>query len=265
MDCTNIHTEPIHPIELFEKFRVESLGERPYNHNYGKYEVVTDQDKKKESVPKRELFSKNAKPDSPILACSAQSWAPFTAGGIKSNYGVLIPSTYTPPVLPSTDDQTSFLAELSVLDGGCIEYSKDFSGSFNFNYDATNKRAITQSLPLGGASVTGVTCDGCYAYLGAGFLLIFEYTKGSSPKISAEGKIAGAAGFNAVVNIVNPSISGSSTLTLVKADTTFTAVSLGSGLTFEYKFGGLTALMTGSGSATGTSNNPSILWQIMSF
>ena len=246
-DCIKIHTEPIHPIELFEKFRVESFGQRPYNHNYGKYEVVADQDQEQEQATAltRELFSKYALPDSPILKCNDQSFMPFTVGVITGNYRLMIPSTG----FPINDDNTFVEAEISLLNGGCIEYSKDFSGGFNFNYNPLTKRAITENIAMGGASVTGVTCVGCYAYLGAGFLLIFEYT--SKGTISAEGKIAGAAGFNAEVNINNPAISGSATVTLGKADTSWTSVSLGSGLSFEYKFGGLTALVTGSGSATG--------------
>ena len=252
-DCTKIHTEPVHPIELFEKFRVESLGLRPYNHNYGKYEVVADQNQEQVTTPERELFSKYAKPDSPVVKCTDTSFAPFT-DGYFGNYGVVIPSTPA-----ATDDKTSFAAEISPQNGGCIEYSKDFDGGFNFNYDPTTKGAITQSLPLGGTSITGVTCEGCYAYLGAGFLLIFEYSSctlfsGCSISISAEGKIAGTAGFNANVKIVNPTISGSAYVKLVPAASSWATIPLGSGLSFEYKFGGLTALVSGSGAATGSAS-----------
>ena len=248
-DCTKIHTEPVHPIELFEKFRVESLGLRPYNHNYGNYEVATDQNQEQATVPERKLFSTYAKPDSPIMKCTDQSFAPFTSGTITGNYGLLIPSTPA-----ATDDQLTFAAEISVNNGGCIEYSKEFSGGFNFNYNPSTKGAITQSLPLGGTSIAGVTCEGCYAYLGAGFLLIFEYT--SDRTISAEGKIAGATGINANVNIVDPTISGSVSVKLVRPETTWTSIELGtgSGLSFQYKFGGLTALVSGSVTATGTAS-----------
>ena len=249
-DCTKIHTEPVHPIELFEKFRVESLGLRPYNHNYGKFEVVSDQNQEQAPVPEegeRELFSKYATPDKPIVKCTDKSFAPFTTGTFSGNYAVLIPDTGP----AATDDKTDYAAEISLNNGGCIEYSKDFDGAFNFNYNPSTKGAITKSLPLGGTSITGVTCDGCYAYLGAKFLLIFEYT---SDSISAEGKIAGNAGFNANVNIVNPTISGSASVTLVNIASSWTSLPLGSGLSFQYKSGGLTALVSGSGSATGTAS-----------
>ena len=234
-ECIKIHTEAIHPIELFEKFRVESLGQRPYNHNYGKYETVLEE---------RELFSKFAQPDSPIQHCTSSSFSPFTTG-FYGKYSFVLGN-------PSSghDDAFTFVAEASLLNGGCVEYSKDFSGGFNFNYDSVSKGASTQSIPLGGSSVTGVTCDNCYAYLGAGFLLILEYTSGFS--ISAEGKVAGDAGFNAVVNIVDPTVSGSASVTLVSASSQWGGVALGSsGLQFLYKFGGLTALVSGTGSAKG--------------
>lgn len=150
--CIKLHTEDIHPIELFEKFRSESLVQRVHHQNYGNVDSVlmdyTGKDTIEESdgrIPpiNRELFSKYATPDSPLLKCTDSSFGPFTTGYwdvcytfFFVPYPCYIFGKYASVYNVGdgvNDDQKTFAAALSLLHGGCIEYSDDFDVGFNFN------------------------------------------------------------------------------------------------------------------------------------
>ena len=54
----------------------------------------------------------------------------------------------------------------------CFEYDPSFS-LFNFNYDATTRKAKEHTVNLG---LSGVECDECWAYLGADMDLELEFS-----------------------------------------------------------------------------------------
>lgn len=67
----------------------------------------------------------------------------------------------------------------------------------------------------------GITCENCYLYAGAGFLLIAEY---SSEGFAFEAKLSGSAGFNTKMVLHGATYSGSDVITLFSngAISTFT-------------------------------------------
>ena len=112
--------------------------------------------------------------------------------------------------------------------------------------DPILKKAIQKQIPI----INGVTCDECYASLGGGFLLLLDYTP--SLKIKVEAKNVGPVRFNANIKVKDPSISGSFSKELVAPATKWVDIPLGYGFFLNYKFGGLSALVTGSGSLKGS-------------
>ena len=69
-----------------------------------------------------------------------------------------------------------------------------------------------------------------------------------------EAKLAGSAGFNIEVDATNPSLSGSQSMSLLSAAYSFSTMSIGGGLMLGFKFGGMDATLSGSGSASGNIN-----------
>jgi hypothetical protein len=113
--CYAYTTRDIHFIELFDKFRTESVGHRPV----------------------REMAF-TVKPDGTIRPCTDVCYwgrPDFNSSGIVVASGL----TYI-----------------------CASYQYTLPGSFDFNYNANKKAAITRSMNLG----TGIDCLDCYAYLG---------------------------------------------------------------------------------------------------
>ena len=106
--------------------------------------------------------------------------------------------------------------------------------------------ATTKSVDL----QAGVTCVDCYAYLGSSLLVVVRYGYDSNT-FDFEVKAGGDVGFSIDIEVQDPSISESKTVTILNAESTFTTVSLGQGLYLGHKFGGLKATLTGSGSAIG--------------
>ena len=115
---------------------------------------------------------------------------------------------------------------------------------------------IIDSIYLGTATTksvdlqAGVTCVNCYAYLGSSLLVVVRYGYDSNT-FDFEIKAGGDVGFRVDIEVQDPSISLSKTVTILNAESTYTTVSLGQGLYLGHKFGGLTATLTGSGSAIG--------------
>ena len=91
-------------------------------------------------------------------------------------------------------------------------------------------------------------------------LLIMQYSSGffgttlTSPFFRFEVKLAGGAGYNVNVEVVDPSFSGTITVKgVIPVQSKFTTFSIGTtGLFVDYKFGGADVTVTGSGSAKGS-------------
>ena len=100
----------------------------------------------------------------------------------------------------------------------------------------------------------GVTCEGCYAFLGAGLMIIIDYKHSESGfTFDFEAKAGGGVGSSTTVTVTDPSISGVNLITLMAPGEEM-HTSLGFGLSMYFKFGGLTATLSGSGSATGSAS-----------
>lgn len=98
--------------------------------------------------------------------------------------------------------------------------------------------------------ISGVKCNNCYAFFGAGFLAVFEY-RGSS--VSAEVKVGGGAGYNVDILMNNPFISGTSSNPNVISGGPSLSIPIGSSfLSLNIALGGIGAVISGTGSATGS-------------
>ena len=177
----------------------------------------------------RKLFTTIVTPTSPLVACDDPSWGSgyWIYGGSSSE---------------------AYMYELG-LTMGCAEYSNDVPGSFNFNYDYSTGKAVNPSIGL----LQGISCGNCFAFLGAGLLAIAEYR---NSKIYFQISVGGGAGFNAslVVKGLNISVSGSTTYNLLSEAANYATFPIGGGLSLQYKVGGLTALLSGSGQLTGSAS-----------
>ena len=107
--------------------------------------------------------------------------------------------------------------------------------------------AIKASIQLS----TGIICKNCYAYMGAGILIIIQYGYGGS-QFDFEVKAGGGVGLSANVAMQDPSIRSMNQISLLSPSNLFSTVPLGKAVQLRYKFGGLTADLSGSGSATGS-------------
>jgi hypothetical protein len=256
--CLSLRTEEVHPLELFSSFRIESVGEHPFHHNYGEFAVPADAEAQAQARAQaqaqaqaqsqsRELFSKIATPDSPITHCTNDKFAPFTkysfVGGMQ---GLTSPkfilgsdiklSSTSAKTLTMNDDAFDGFAAVSATNGGCVEFSTNLAGGFNFNWDWVNNAAVKPSIEL----LPGVVCTDCYAFLGAGFMVIIQYTSGTSATVSCQAKIKGGAGFNAKIDVKDPNMvqqALTKDLAPPAKDFGFGIPLSNSGLTFFYKFG----------------------------
>ena len=97
-----------------------------------------------------------------------------------------------------------------------------------------------------------MTCQDCYAYLGASLLVIVEYRFGY---FGFEIKGGGALGIKAAIDMLDPTISGSFTIKILEESNKYSSVYLGyAGLYLGYTFGGLTATLSGSGTFSGAAS-----------
>ena len=98
--CTKLHTESIHPVELFATMEIKTIAESPFQHMYG---------------------GSNLHPSTGMSAPSKQTRK------MKSSFVV-------PTYKPCGTGEEDFYSEGSFV--GCLQYSKDLPGSFNLNYNA---------------------------------------------------------------------------------------------------------------------------------
>eukprot|EP01036_Dinobryon_divergens_P022703 gene22703-30985_t len=237
--CYKVHTETIHPLELFLSMRTSTEGDIPYQTAYfpkgskpPTKTVSSDLNPSNNTMSvaeKRKLFTTIVTPTAPLVACDDPSWGSgyWIYGGSSSE---------------------AYMYELG-LTLGCAEYSNDVPGSFNFNYDYSTGRAVNPSIGL----LQGISCGNCFAFLGAGLLAIAEYRQSN---IYFQISVGGGAGFNAslVVKGLNISVSGSTTYDLLSEASKYATFPIGGGLSLQYKVGGLTALLSGSGQLTGSAS-----------
>lgn len=101
--CTKLHTESIHPLELFKTMRIQSIAESPFEHMYS-----------------------GSNPDSSTRASAS------TKQARKARSSIVAPDY---PLLPCGEDMGTDFNYEAGLTQGCLEYSYDLPGSFNFNYN----------------------------------------------------------------------------------------------------------------------------------
>jgi len=165
--CTRVLLEKLHPWELFTNVNIQALAEHPFDNTYTA----------KQQVPEEgERHLQQAVPDSPLKSCSDPKFAePGSPTFIRGDSVRLGRNT------------------------GCAMFSRDVPGSFAANYDA-GKGGAAETYTWG-----VISCDNCFAVLGAGALAVVNYDvdwsqasiiRGNPPgvKFAAQVKLAGNAG-----------------------------------------------------------------------
>ena len=161
--CTKVATEDIHPWEMFSTFRVESVGEHPFE---------TSVDGKSYKNNNNEQSNKDATIESAAPAAQETQTQTQTQGRNRVRAESVIAPDY--PLVSC--DQANFPVDDTFLPKrgqvgdfnwqvalyyGCIQYTKDF-GSFNLNYNPSTKAATTAVLELGdGVHLSGPFDSGC--------------------------------------------------------------------------------------------------------
>jgi len=203
LKCHSIITENVLPLELFQYMRIESVGDHPFHTEY-----FVQEEAKKRSRDLAITDDMNMTPDLPILPCSSFDYGWFNGQDSTSS------GSYNFRLTPAS---------------GCAQFSMKMPGSFNYNYDYSARQARS-SINLG----YGATCTNCYAFMGAGFMAIVEYSSWLSygplggSHFYVEGKIQGGMGVN-VDATVTPT-SGTYQSQLFPAASSFNYLPLGGGL-----------------------------------
>jgi hypothetical protein len=113
--CSKLHTVSIHPLELFRTMRIKTIADSPFQHVYSNPKPNTEHPNGAIALKKqtRKVLSSIVTPDYPAQSCRAD------------------PDSYW----ASSGGGTSYQYKIGYYEG-CLEYSEDLPGSFNFNYDA---------------------------------------------------------------------------------------------------------------------------------
>lgn len=222
-ECMLVKTESLSSLELFEEINITSLSSHPFSTAYFNADIATSEEQRNLQMT---MGYGNVLADPPLISCQASSWK----GG---SYSIARSSK-------------SYALGLT---SGCIEYNTKTPG-FNMNYNTKTHTAINAKIDLSNGYGAGMTCENCYAFMGNSFLAILNY-KLKGMQLSFEVKINGGAGVNMAITMTNPTISSTYSKQLLAAQTTYSTITLGTGLSVTYKFGGILAEVSGSGSATG--------------
>lgn len=222
-ECLLVKTELLSSLELFDEIHIESLASHPFSTTYFN-EIPTAEDEEDRKLQLTMGYG-NVRADPPLISCQASYWQSGSYSIGKSNSYAL------------------------GLTSGCVEYNTLTPG-FNMNYNTKLHTAINADIDLSNGYGAGMSCKSCYAFLGNSFLAIINY-KLKGMHLSFEVKINGGAGVNLGITMKNPSISATWSKQLLSPQTSFSTITLGAGLALKYKFGGILAEISGSGSAAG--------------
>jgi len=224
--CTRLATEDIHPLEILESVNIHANVSRP---------VQTTLYGDDPHDPNRfKLSSSSSFPiDSGLTLCTNSELIADTTNAGGQNWQF----------------------DSSILNGiVCGDYSSTVGG-FNFNYDPITKSAVTSPMSFDSDGITGVTCDNCYAYIGASFYIHIQYINGY---FDSQVTVSGETGANIDIEVVNPAFSVSTkSVKLLPGELEFHLIPIGTeaeGLSLSWKFGGLNAEIFASGSAQGTAS-----------
>ena len=239
--CTLLKTRWASHLDLFSKVRVISIGSHPFLQMVGRAEDLEDvqragQRRREQSTS----FIPKLSPD--MKSCTALNFP-----GLLLSFGDLGLKGY----------ELHMGAHL-----GCAEYKQSL-GQFSANWNDQLKKAATSSLPMwkgqSSSLADSITCQECYAYIGAGFVVEFTYSLNwnwfsVSPKsIQIEAKIGGGAGFNfaMLMDLSKDRLLPHIVTPLLPPNKLDRSINIGAGLSLSYGFGGLTAEIISSGNATG--------------
>jgi hypothetical protein len=203
--CYQCVTEELHPIELFESFEIKSEIDHLYQTNF--IPMERDKEEREDEFNKVDPLGTSRSSINDINMMS--SLVPCTDGSYWDGYYYRM----------EDDDYTTNVDMVLRYDytWTCFETSIYAPGSFNFNYDFSKGIAVKSPLPIAG--VTGMTCTNCYAFMGAYFTVQVQYTY--SYGFAAQASISGGAGANIGLSIVNPTVSGSITSTVISPSDTY--------------------------------------------
>ena len=113
--CSKLHTETVHPLELFSEMKMVSISESPFQHTYMNRDASPEGNPSQRS---RKELSNVIYPDAPIVACDSNQ-------GYFSGY-----------ISGSGNSYSYALGAVT----GCAEYSNDYT-AYNFNYNPNTRES----------------------------------------------------------------------------------------------------------------------------
>lgn len=158
--CRTIHTEDIHPFDLFHNFKINTSLDRKTQ------EIYYPSTEKRAPREDAELDQYVISVDSPLHACTDPYFS--TAGTLYTAFNDEIAGTagygtlkylYCTGLVPT-------------IVGGCrptelcTVYTLTAPGSFNYNYNPNTRAAVQSVIDFADYGVSGLTCTNCYAYMG---------------------------------------------------------------------------------------------------
>ena len=196
VNCFKFVTEDLHPLELFRKFEIHSLIDKP---TYTSFIPI------KENVTDPFINSTSPKKGKESL----QGVPGPTADGLTSclDYGLYPTNNLFLNADRYTDGKSYAISKFLSKGRACAEYATNFGGGFNFNYDPNAQKASTADLQIS----QGVTCKDCYAFAGATFYAHIEYVTDLlylTGNFGLEVSLKGNSGANVDLQLTNPSVSG---------------------------------------------------------
>ena len=138
--CSKLHTENVHPLELFSKMKVESMSENPFHQKYS--ERPTDTVLSSSPQTSRKDLSNVLQPDYP-WSCDSSAGGSAIPRGSGDSYSFQLGRTQ-----------------------GCMMYSAD-SGNYNFNYD-----------PVSGTLIDEIDFSHCHQVWGNSLFFFFTFLLG---------------------------------------------------------------------------------------
>ena len=266
-ECTHLHTEPIHHLELFKSMRIESMVEHPQARARAQREGAQKQEQKRNrnlqqlQVPTT-VQNGNGMPQPDFMSGSTnqiRNCDPYVSNAwpekIGNQYTLTNPGGIAVAYHSGTKGNFDYDFFFS-SNNGCASMLYTAAGA-NFNWTPDDNGDVTKGtvtkpvITLNG--VTGIVCQNCYAYAGGQLYIIFEYLNAGQAFLG-EVRISGGAGFNLAVDIKDPAVQSSSDTQLVEAAANYDKpIPLGAtGLQVSFKMGGLVGSVSGQGGMKGS-------------
>jgi hypothetical protein len=232
--CKSYETEDLVPLEIFDSFNFNVDGKIPFRMSTYSDNSLEVESKKRQAELQQQQGGRSLQgfPGYNLVSCSNSMFGDEQ----KSFNG------------PGGGSGSIALARRYV----CIDYQYLVPGSIGANYDFNSQSAAAKSLAITG----GVTCESCYAFIGANTQANIQYS--SSKGFGFNARLSGGAGFAVDFRVNDPQVSASTTRGISAPQPNFRMFTVfqtaGGSLQVGVKSGAVTATLSGTGKAQGSAS-----------